>query len=136
MRKAIVGAILLTVSLVGIISVGVWSLSFTEPSNADTPVDADEPSEAQVIVEKSEASTESSKTDVSEQDDGFWEVSVIPPTIEDEKKVTWVFSEVASFFIEEEGGDPAYIVNWIFETVDKYGYELIIDVDPNIYLEQ
>ena len=134
MRKVLFVSILLAILLAGIIGVGVWSRSFTEsvyPSD-----DVVESSVSQVLFETTEERIESAKPDALEKDKDFWEVSVIPPTIEDEKKVTWVFSEVATFFIEEEGGDPAFVVDWIFATVEKYGYELIIDVDPSIYLEQ
>lgn len=140
MKKIMIGAVLLAISLIGIVWVGVWSLSFTEPSNTDVSIDSMESAASQLPVESTEKDTEesmaSSMPDSSAQDDDFWEVSIIPPTITEEKKVTWVFSEVATFFIEEQGGDPAYIVNWIFDAVEKYGYELIIDVDPNLYLTE
>ena len=140
MKKMGVGVVLLAFVLIVLIWGGIWSLSFVEVSNADTQVDIVESSESRPLVENTgkdtENSMESLTPDPSAQEDDFWEVSIIPPTITEEKKVTWVFSEVATFFIEEQGADPAYIVNWIFDTVDKYGYELIIDVDPNTYLEE
>ena len=136
MKKRIAGAVLLAAMFIGIIGAGIWSLSFVDTPDTNGTTDIAAPFEAQASDDKTEAGAEPSQTDSSEQDDFFGEYSVLPPVLVEEKKVTWVFSEVASFFIEEQGADPAYIVNWIFETAERHGYELIIDVDPDVYLQE
>ncbi len=136
MKKRILYAILLIIILACTILPGIWAaLRKGEPNTESSSI-------GDVISVSHESAPLASVPEVqtplptvSEPDDFIDTESIVPPTIE-ENDVVWVFSEVADFFIDEEGCDPTYTVDWVQKTAKRHNYKLILDVDPQKYLQE
>ena len=47
----------------------------------------------------------------------------------------WYLSDLMDYFVNEEGADPAYILNWAIKASEERGWELNYDIDPVAYIE-
>lgn len=133
MKKRKLYIILLALWLNCAIVIGVWAALRNNEPNTESSSSADVISETPLLISAPEVLTPLPA--VSEPDDFTDTESVVLPTIE-EYDVVWVFSEVADFFIDEVGYDPAFIVEWVQKTAKRHNYKLIFDVDPQEYLQE